>query len=376
LTSSFHLPFTHFHPDYTLQVLQASDPGDDIVPDLEVCIDKLQDEQPLLVKDRTSSPDLPSAPATVTTHGTKVRHDGGCHHVSSASGHQLSSLHEDIQKCSTTPSLAPGPGPSPRSADPPPLHSPRDSGAPYRCYDGNNVASLNPSPSGHSHHDRPSDEKLSDAIFGASDEELSSLSDTDSIFCIAQPSSGLAQSRRIRRGSDSSKRRPRPQRRRHPHLSAKRTSPASDLSPAQDPAPEQKLAPMVKRLRVIDSQDSTRDKPSDRGAAAAKRKKILIDSEDEIEPATCVPSIVKEFPSKATSDPSQEKKVTRNKRRSSVTTAQGRVAASERPRRACVAINSSNVGPCVQMKPRTPEAVDQSDSNKAEVEIEPVGGTC
>jgi len=368
--------FTYLHPDYSLQVLQASDPGDDIVPDLEFCIDKLQDKQPLLAKNRTSSPDLPSGPAAVTTHGTKVRHDGGRHHVSSASGHQLSSVHEDPQNCSTTPSLAPGPGPSPRGADPPPLHSPRASGAPYRCYNGNNVAFVNSSPSGHSHDNRPSDRELGDAIFGASDEELSSLSDTESFLCTAQPSSGLAQSRRIIRGSDSSKRRPRSQRRRHTHLSARRTSPPSDLNPAQDLAPEQKLVPMVKRLRVIDSQDSTRDKPSDRGAAAAKRKRILIDSEDEIEPATCVPSIVKQLPSKPASDPSQEKKVTGKKRQSSATTAQDRVAASERPRRACVATNSSNVGVSVQIKPHTPVVADRSSSNKGESGIEPVGGTC
>ena len=133
---------------------------------------------------------------------------------------------------------------------------------------------------------------------------------------------------------------------------------------------------MVKRLRVIDSEDSTGDKPSDRGAAAAKRKKILIDSEDEIEPATCVPSIVKELPSKTTSDPSQEKKITRKKRQSSVTTAQDGIATSERPRRACVATSSSNMGASVQIKPHTPAAVDQSDSNKAETENELVGGAC
>jgi hypothetical protein len=360
---------------FFLQVLQASDPGDDIVPDLEVYIDKLQDEQPLLVKDRPSSPDLPSAPASVTAHETKVRHDGGCHHAPSASGHQLSSVHEDPQKCSTTPSLAPGAGASPRSADPPPLHSPRASGSPYRCYDGNNVTSVHSSPSGHSHHDRPSDKELSDAIFGASDEELSSLSDTESIFRIAQPSSGLAQSRRIIAGSDSSKRRSRSQRHRHPHLSAKRTSPTSDLTPAPDPTPKQKLAPVVKRLRVIDSQDSKGDKPSDRGTAAAKRKKILIDSEDETEPAACVPSLVKESPFKPTSDPSQEEKVTGKKRQSGVTTAEDRVTASERPRRACVATNSPNVGASVQMKSHTPVVVDQSNPNKAGSENELVGGT-
>ena len=133
---------------------------------------------------------------------------------------------------------------------------------------------------------------------------------------------------------------------------------------------------MVKRLRLIDSQFTTRDNPSDRGAAAAKRKKILIDSEDEIEPSTCIPSIAKELPSKPTSGPSQEKKVTGKKRQSSVTTTQDRVPASERPRRACVATNSSNVGASVQAKPHTLVVVDQSDSNKPESENELVGGTC
>lgn len=329
----------------------------------------------MLVKDRPSSPNLPSTPTYVTTHGTKVHYDGSCHHVSSASGHQLSSVHEGPQNCSTTPSLAAGPGPSPRSADSPSLHSPRAFSAPYRCYDGNNIASVHSSPSGHSRHDRASDKELSDAVFGASDEELSSLSDTESIFCTAQPSSALAQSRRITRGSGTSERHPRSQRRRHPHLPSKRTSPASDPSPPQDPAPEQKLAPVVKRLRVIDSQDSTRDKPSDRGAAAAKRKKIPIDSEDEIEPATCVPSIVKELPSKPTSDPSQEKKVAGKKRQSSATMTQDRVV-SERPRRACVATNSSNAGASVQTKPHIPVAVDQSDFKKARSENGPIGGVC
>ncbi|KAH9999004.1 hypothetical protein BJV77DRAFT_652526 [Russula vinacea] len=251
-------------------VLQASDPGDDIVPDLEVCIDKLQDEQPLLVKECTCS-----GPASVTTHGTTVHHDGGCHHVSSASSHQLSSVLEVSPKRPTTPSLAPGPPPPPLGTDPPTLHSPRAFSAPDRCHNGNNVATVNSSPSGHSHHDALSDKVLSDAIFGASDEELSSISDTGSIFCSVQPSSRTVKSRRVIRGSDSSKHCSRSQRRRRPHLSSRLTSPTSDLNPAQDPAPEQKLAPMVKRLRVIDSQDSTRDKLSDRGAAAAtKRKKI------------------------------------------------------------------------------------------------------
>ena len=133
---------------------------------------------------------------------------------------------------------------------------------------------------------------------------------------------------------------------------------------------------MVKRLRVIDSQDSTRDKLSDRGAAAAtKRKKILIDSEDEIEDATCFPPIVKdlhELPSIPSLSP--EKKVSRKKRQSSVNTAQDRVAAPERPRRACVASNSSNTRANVEQKPYPSAAVDQPDSNMAETEKELTGG--
>jgi hypothetical protein len=129
---------------------------------------------------------------------------------------------------------------------------------------------------------------------------------------------------------------------------------------------------MVKRLRVIDSQDSMYDKLSDRGAAAAaKRKKIVIDSEDEIEDAACFPSIVKdlhELPSIPT--PSPEKKVSRKKRQSSVNTAQDSVAAPERPRRACVAANSSNARANVEQKPYPPAAVDQPDSNKIEAEKE------
>jgi hypothetical protein len=131
---------------------------------------------------------------------------------------------------------------------------------------------------------------------------------------------------------------------------------------------------MVKRLRIIDSQDSTREKLSDRGAAAAaKRKKILVDSEDESEAATCVPSVAKELPPIPTSDLGPERRVLRKKRQSNVTTAQDRAAAPERPRRACVAANSSNARANVELRP-PPSAVDQSDSNKVEAENELTGG--
>ena len=107
---------------------------------------------------------------------------------------------------------------------------------------------------------------------------------------------------------------------------------------------------MVKKLRVIDPEDSTRDKLADRAAAAAKRKKIVIDSEDEIEATACIPSIAKELPSIPTSDLGLEKKAPRKKRQGGVTTAQDRVAAPERPRRACVA--NSNVRANVELKSR------------------------
>jgi hypothetical protein len=124
---------------------------------------------------------------------------------------------------------------------------------------------------------------------------------------------------------------------------------------------------MVKKLRVIDSQDSTRDKLADRAAAAAKRKKIVIDSEDEIEATACTPSIAKELPSIPTSDLGPEKKAPRKKRQGGVTTAQDRVAAPERPRRACVA-NSSNVRANVELK-------SHPGSNTVEAGKELIGGT-
>ena len=127
---------------------------------------------------------------------------------------------------------------------------------------------------------------------------------------------------------------------------------------------------MVKKLRVIesqDSQDSTRDKLADRATAAAKRKKILIDSEDEVEATACIPSITKELPCIPTSDLGPEKKAPRKKRQSGVTTAQGCVAVSERPRRACVA-SSSNVRANVELKPHPSEAEQQEPARMVKVQ--------
>ena len=240
-----------------------------------------------------------------------VYHDEGRDNVFSSSDHQLSGIHEDLQEGPTTPPIASGPFFSPRRPDAPPLRTPRASSAPDSCCDGDNAPSVHSSPSERSRHSGPSDKGLSDAIFGASDEELSSISDTESDFCTMRPSAVSVQPRRIGSGSDSSKLCTRSQSRRHSHSSVRPTS-APHLSPAQDPAPEQKLVPMVKGLRVMDSQDITQVKSvnnSDRGpAAATKRKRVLPASEDEIEAANYIPFIVKKS-SPPAANPVLEKKL-------------------------------------------------------------------
>ena len=128
---------------------------------------------------------------------------------------------------------------------------------------------------------------------------------------------------------------------------------------------------MVKRLRVIDSQDSTQGKPSDRGAAAAaKRKKIFIDSEDEseAEAVISVPSIAKESSPIPTSDLGPKKNVSQKKRQSGVNIAQE--PAPGRPRRACAATSSSNRRANVELNSHPPA----TDSNAVEAGKEYTGG--
>ncbi|KAI0253876.1 hypothetical protein BJV78DRAFT_1359903 [Lactifluus subvellereus] len=357
-------------------VFQTSDPGDDIIPDFEVCVDKLQRNSPLLVKECSPSSEMPPSPALVATQETKIYHDGGCDNISSASNHQLSGLCEDSQKGPTTPTVALGPYSSPRRPDGPPLRSPRASSAPHNCCNGNHAPSVHSSPSEHPHHSRPSDKDLSDAIFGASDEELSSLPDTDSDFDTVRLSAESVQARRVGRVSDSSKYCAHSQRHRHSRSSARPTSSTPHLSPTQDSAPEQKLVPMVKGLRVVDSQDTTRDKSlgaGDRGAAAvAKRKKVLPMSEDETEAANCVLSIVKKSPPLA-SNPGPEKKVSRTKRRCAVTTPQTDRVTTERPKRACISTLLSMARTDIEPKSQLSAAPGQSNFN-AKAKGEPTGG--
>jgi hypothetical protein len=109
---------------------------------------------------------------------------------------------------------------------------------------------------------------------------------------------------------------------------------------------------MVKGLKVMDSQDIVRVK-SDLGAVAAtKRKKIVLESEEETEDENRVPLVVESSPPISTSNLCPEKKVSRRKNQRVVTTAQSRTAALERPKRACVSTK-------LRTNPRSSAVVDQ-----------------
>jgi len=121
---------------------------------------------------------------------------------------------------------------------------------------------------------------------------------------------------------------------------------------------------MVKGLRVIDSQDTT-----NQGAATtAKRKKILLESEDEIEATNCVPSVSnKSFPTPS-ANLSQERVSRRTRHGKDTTTLENGAA----PERASVSTNSSAQA-SIELQP--PLAVlDQCDSNTAKAEKAPTGG--
>ncbi|KAH9063711.1 hypothetical protein EDB83DRAFT_797798 [Lactarius deliciosus] len=272
-------------------VFQASDPGDDIVPYPEDCADELQHEFPLPVKECPPSPALRRVPATIPSQGEKITDDGGCNHVSPASRSRLPDVHENPRQCSTTASLALGPPSPPGCLDGPSLHTPGTPGVAHQCFDVDNPSLVHSPPSEHSQHSCHSNKELSDAIFGASDEDLSSLSDADSVLGTVRASAELVQTRRARRETGSSKRRALSQRLRSTPLSTEPTPAVSFLGPTQDAAAEQKLAPVVKGLRVM-SQDTAREELLETGgrnpAALAKRKKILIESGDELQATNLV----------------------------------------------------------------------------------------
>ena len=102
----------------------------------------------------------------------------------------------------------------------------------------------------------------------------------------------------------------------------------------------------------MDSQDIVRVK-SDLGAiAATKRKKIVLESEEETEDENRAPLVVENSPPMSTSNLCPEKKVSRRINQRVVTTAQSRTAALERPKRACVSTK-------LRTNPRTSAVVDQ-----------------
>jgi len=119
----------------------------------------------------------------------------------------------------------------------------------------------------------------------------------------------------------------------------------------------------------MDSQDIVRVK-SDLGAVATtKRKKIVLESEEETEDENPVPSVVENSPPVSTSNLCLEKKVSRRKNQRVVTTAQNRTAAVERPKRACVSTKSS----ILRTNARSCAVVDQGPK-KVKVEKELTGG--
>ena len=125
----------------------------------------------------------------------------------------------------------------------------------------------------------------------------------------------------------------------------------------------------MKGLKVMDSQDIVRVKSDLSAVAATKRKKIVLESEEETEDENRVPSVVENSPHVSTSDLCPEKKVPRRKNQRVITTAQNRTGALERPRRACVVAKSSKS----RTNARSSAVADQG-SNKVKAEKELTGG--
>ncbi|KAH9001638.1 hypothetical protein EDB92DRAFT_85898 [Lactarius akahatsu] len=355
-------------------VFQASDPGDDIVPYPEDCADELQHEFPLPVKECPTSATLRRVPATITTEGEKITDDGGCNHVSPASHPRLSDVHENPQQCSTTASLALGPPSPPGCLDGPSLHTPGTSGVAHQCFDVDNPSPVHSPPSEHSQHSCHSNKELSDAIFGASDEDLSSLSDADSVLGTVRASAKLVQTRRARRETSSSKRCALSKRLRSTPLSTEPTPAVPLPGPTQDAAAEQKLAPVVKGLRVM-SQDTMREELLETGgrnpAASTKRKKILIESGDEFQATNQVTPTLKESPLPM-SNIGPKNEISQTKRRSrAVVAAQAGRTATERPKRTCV-LSTAKIK--ARLNPLPSAAPDRPDLEQVNAKKDPAEG--
>ncbi len=341
------------------------------MPYLEDCASELQHELSLPVKECSPAP-APRSGTAITTQGEKITDDGGCSHVSPASHHRLSGVHENPQQCSTAASLACGPASPPSCPDGPSLHPPSTPCATHQCY-GVIKPSLSHSPPSENHqHSCVPYKELSDAIFGASDEELSSLSDADTFLGSLRASAMLVQSRRVRRKTGSSKRCTRSQRPRDPALSARPNPVVSSLGPTQDAAAEQKLAPVVKRLRIMDSQDTVHGNLLDTGgrnpATPATRKMVMVESGDEIEDTSLVTPISKTSPLPA-SDQGPQNRMSLTKRGNAVPAAQAGRTATGRPKRTCV--SSTKVEP----KPLLSAPLDRPDLDYVHVEKNFARGT-
>lgn len=332
----------------------------------------LQPELPLLVKECTPSPAPQRGPATIIAEGEKITDGAGCSQVIQASRHRLPNVHEISQQRSTAASLALGPPLPPSFPDDSSLHPPGTPGIAHQCFDVDNLSLAHSPPSEHSQHSCPSNKELSDAIFGTSDEELSSLSNADTVLGTVRASAEPVQPRRVRRTAGSSKRCTRSQRSRNAPLSNKPIPVVSSLDPTPDAAAEQKLVPVVKGLRVMDSQDTMREKFLDTGgqnsAALSKRKKILIESGDELQ-ASLV-SISKETPL-PTSGEGHKDRITQTKRRNAAATVQAGRTANERPKRACV-LSTARIKAGPKLQPST--APNRPDLDKGNTQKN-TGGT-
>jgi hypothetical protein len=126
---------------------------------------------------------------------------------------------------------------------------------------------------------------------------------------------------------------------------------------------------MVKGLRVIDSQEATRDKSSN---TATKRKKIVLESEDEMEAANHDPPVLKESSPMPPSNLVLEKRVSPRKNYSTITTTEGSGAALERPGRARGSTSSPTARADVESESKPLTVLGQSNPN--EVNAEEVNG--
>ena len=373
LLSSYHnltLPFIlrlFFHRDHHHSIVsQASDPGDDIAPYPKDCADMLQPELPLLVKECTPSPGSRRGPATIVPEGEKITDSAGRSQVIQASRHRLPDVHEIPQQHSTTASLALGPPPPPSCPDGSSLHPPGTPGIAHQCFNVDNPALAHSPPSEHSQHSCPPNKELGDAIFGTSDEELSSLSDADTVLGTVRASAEPVQPRRVRRTAGSAKRCTRSQHSRNTPLSTKPIPVVSSLDPTPDAAAEQKLVPVVKGLRVMDSQDTMREKLLDTGgqnsAGLSKRKKVLIESGDELHASPV--STSKESPLPTLGDGPKDP-IVQAKTPNAVATVQPGRTTNERPKRACVL---STARMKVRPKPRPSTAPNRSGLDNGSTE--------